>query len=347
MAQGDTKQIDTYNSRSYAGGNVGFTLYPLILMSLVAWIGGKNENLGFFGTQLVFSALTLIGMLILLKISKPFSQEGAQTDEEMPRVSIGQMIKSLVVNKPALTVFIGEMVRCTGYALFNFLFVYQCCNVFNSFSMKPDPIRVHEDVGSYLPTGFQDIQEFGQDPAYPNLFSSYAQVKGDVEKGFAEADVIVENDYSIPFVSHCTMETHQCVVIPEENGDLTIYASEQKGSTAKYEVAGDLGLNPARIHFHIPYLGGGFGGKTSISVTDLAAIAAMKYGCPVRMVMTREESFTSGGLRGAADLHIKDGYTKDGTLVARQMEALCNGGAYSTHSAILVMPVYLRNTWLK
>ena len=204
-------------------------------------------------------------------------------------------------------------------------------------AMKPDPIRVHEDVGSYLPTGFQDIEEFGQDPNYPNLFSSYAQVKGDVEKGFAEADVIVENDYSIPFVSHCTMETHSCVVIPEENGDLTIYASEQKGSTAKYEVAGDLGLNPAKIHFHIPYLGGGFGGKTSISVTDLAAVAAMKYGCPVRMVMTREESFTSGGLRGAADLHIKDGYMKDGTLVARQVEALCNGGAYSTHSAILVM----------
>ena len=135
MAQGDTKQIDTYNSRSYAGGNVGFTLYPLILMSLVAWIGGKNENLGFFGTQLVFGALTLVGMLILLKISKPFSQEGAQTEEEMPRVGIGQMIKSLVVNKPALTVFIGEMVRCIGYALFNFLLVYQCCNVFNSFSM--------------------------------------------------------------------------------------------------------------------------------------------------------------------------------------------------------------------
>ena len=204
-------------------------------------------------------------------------------------------------------------------------------------AMLPDPIVVHPNLVDYLPTGFQDIGEFGQDPAYPNMFTSFVQAKGDLEQGFAEAEVIVENDYSIPIVSHCTMETHQCVVIPEVNGDITVYGSEQKGSVAKYEFAENIEMHPNQVHYHIPYLGGGFGGKTGITPPDVAAVAARKFGVPVKIAMTREESFHSGGLRGAAKLHIRDGYKKDGTLVARHVVALCDGGAYSAHASILVM----------
>lgn len=204
-------------------------------------------------------------------------------------------------------------------------------------ALKPDAVVVHPNMANYGLTGFQDLSDFGQDPAYPNLFTSFATCKGDVEKGFAEADVIVENDYRIPIVSHCTMETHQCVVIPEVNGDITVYGSEQKGSVAKYELASNVEMEPNQVHYHIPYLGGGFGGKTGITPPDVAAVAARKFGVPVKIVMSREESFHSCGLRGAADLHIRDGYKKDGTLVARHVVALCDGGAYSAHSSILVM----------
>lgn len=205
-----------------------------------------------------------------------------------------------------------------------------------SFSKNP-PVKVHENVMDYVPTGFQGIEEMGLDPAYPNQFVSFMQPVGDVEQGFAESDVIVENTYKLPFVSHCTMETHQCVVIPEADGGLTVYASEQTGSTAKYDLAADLGMDSSKIHMHIPYLGGGFGGKTGISVTAIAAVAALKFQVPVRIAQTREENFVSGGLRNAATIWIKDGYKKDGTLHARHIRALCNGGAYSTHSLIMIL----------
>lgn len=205
-----------------------------------------------------------------------------------------------------------------------------------AFSKNP-PVKVHENVMDYVPTGFQGIEEMGLDPDYPNQFVSFFQPVGDMEQGFAESDVIVENTYKLPFVSHCTLETHQCVVIPEANGDLTVYASEQTGTTAKYDLARDLGMDSSKIHMHIPYLGGGFGGKTGISLTAVAAVAARKLGVPVRIAQTREENFVSGGLRNAATIWIKDGYKKDGTLHARHIRALCNGGAYSTHSLIMIL----------
>lgn len=205
-----------------------------------------------------------------------------------------------------------------------------------AFSKKPK-VKVHENVMDYAPTGFQGVDEVGLDPDYPNQFVSFFQPVGDVEQGFAESDVIVENTYKIPFVSHCTLETHQCVVIPEADGGLTVYASEQTGTTAKYDLAADLGMDSSKIHMHIPYLGGGFGGKTGISVTAVAAVAALKLGVPVRIAQTREENFVSGGLRSAATLWIKDGYKKDGTLHARHIRAICNGGAYSTHSLIMIL----------
>ena len=205
-----------------------------------------------------------------------------------------------------------------------------------AFSKDP-AARVHDNVMDYAPTGFQGIEELGLDPEYPNQFVSFFQPVGDVEQGFRESDVIVENTFQVPFVSHCTLETHQCVVIPEADGGLSVYASEQTGTTAKYDLANNLGLDSSKIHMHIPYLGGGFGGKTGISITDVAAVAALKLGVPVRIAQTREENFVSGGLRNAATLWIKDGYKKDGTLHARHIRAICNGGAYSTHSLIMIL----------
>ena len=204
---------------------------------------------------------------------------------------------------------------------------------------KDPPAIVHPNLPDYMPTGFQGIEEFGQDPERPNLFVSSITVYGDVENGFQECDVIVENSYKLPFVSHCTLETHQCVAIPDPDGGLTIYASDQTGSTAKYDIAKDLEMDSSKIRMHIPYLGGGFGGKTGISISCVAAVAAMKVGRPVRIVQSREESFTSGGPRGSASLWIKDGYKKDGTLHARHITLIANGGAYSSHALIMVLCV--------
>lgn len=132
MAQGNSELIDTYNSRSYAGGNLGFMIYPMLLLPLVGAIGGSNENTGYFGTQVVFGIMAVIGVVILLKISKPFDHDEAGAEEEMPDIGLREMLGSLAGNGPAIAVVVGEICKTIGYALFNFLLVYQCSNVFGS-----------------------------------------------------------------------------------------------------------------------------------------------------------------------------------------------------------------------
>lgn len=199
------------------------------------------------------------------------------------------------------------------------------------------PVIIHPDLFEYGGAGFQGVTEYGWEKDRPNQFTSYYQKKGDIDKGFAEADMIVENKYTLPFVSHCTMETHQCVVVPTPDGGLEIWGSEQKGGIARFEIGEDIDMPPEKIHMHTPYLGGGFGGKTGIPILDVACVAALKIKRPVRIVQTREENFIQGGLRGAAVMNIKDGYKKDGTLVSRYVEMLANSGPYAAHATILVM----------
>lgn len=135
MAQGQSELIDQYNGSSYSGGNLGYTIYSLILLPLVFLIGAGNENTGFFGTQLVFVILAVAGMFLMLKVSKPFDHEGAvEAGEETPQVGLREMLKSIAGNGPAIAVLVGEIFKCVGYALFNFLLVYMCSNVFGDIN---------------------------------------------------------------------------------------------------------------------------------------------------------------------------------------------------------------------
>lgn len=135
MAQGQSELIDQYNGSSYSGGNLGYTIYSLILLPLVFLIGAGNENTGFFGTQLVFVILAVAGMFLMLKVSKPFDHEGAvEAGEETPQVGLREMLKSIAGNGPAIAVLAGEIFKCVGYALFNFLLVYMCSNVFGDIN---------------------------------------------------------------------------------------------------------------------------------------------------------------------------------------------------------------------
>lgn len=201
------------------------------------------------------------------------------------------------------------------------------------------PVKVHEHLFDYVGTGFQnrDIEAFGLSRSRPNQFTVIHHDYGDVDKGFEESDLIVENTCTFPIASHCTMETHQAVVIPEADGSITVYASAQAGLQEKFDLAIALEIDPSRIHYNIPYVGGGFGAKTGSTTGYLAALAAMKLNKPVRIAQTRQECFESGEPRCSGSIYIKDGYAKDGKLIARYMDCRINGGAYSTHALTLIL----------
>lgn len=199
---------------------------------------------------------------------------------------------------------------------------------------KKDAVLVHPDVESYGPFMVPDEGVTGLDDERKNSFGSIHVGNGGSIEALKDADVIVENTFRLPRASHCTMEPHSCVCVPDVDGGMTIYASEQAYAFCKDSICDVLGIGPSKLHFFTPYLGGGFGGKTGIQITKIAALAAKNCGRPVSLIQTREENFVSGIPRSSGTVYIKDGYSKDGKLLARNMELIINGGGYACEAAV-------------
>ncbi|SDP42125.1 xanthine dehydrogenase family protein molybdopterin-binding subunit [Desulforhopalus singaporensis] len=160
-----------------------------------------------------------------------------------------------------------------------------------------------------------------------NLVCQYKIRKGDVTDGFSRADVIVENTFTVPQVDHAYMETECGTAWMGEDGIITIRASTQVIEHFR-GIAEVLGLPQNKVRVIAPMVGGGFGGKEDITVETYLALVVYKTGRPCSMVWTREESLICHGKRHAYKMHYKTGVTKDGKLVAQQVDILSDAGAY-------------------
>lgn len=196
------------------------------------------------------------------------------------------------------------------------------------------PVVIHEDIASYNKKPVP-LLVYRLEPDHKNVFIHRKIRHGNIDEGFEEAEFILEDTYTMPRAQHCQMEPHACVVEPEVNGDITIWASEQGGVRLKYFICDTFGIETSKVRFVTPYVGGGFGGKVDLIVTPIAVMLARKSGRPVRLEMSREDVFINGNPRSPAVVEIKDGYKKDGTLVARKITEYINGGAYSGHVTVL------------
>jgi CO/xanthine dehydrogenase Mo-binding subunit len=171
-------------------------------------------------------------------------------------------------------------------------------------------------------------------PDRPNVFNHTKLRKGDVKKGFESADLIVENRFLAASLQHCALEPHSVMVRPEYDGGVTISTGKQAIWRVKGDIAANLGIDPSRVRVKQGYVGGSFGGKVMV-YEYIPTLLALKTGFPVKWVMTREEVCVLGGPREDMVLKIKDGYKKDGTMVARQMEVFVNGGGYAEGSPVI------------
>lgn len=189
------------------------------------------------------------------------------------------------------------------------------------------PVIVHPDFSTYR----KSISPERLCPDRPNVCTHIKICKGDVDQGFKESDLIVENRFVAPSIQHCALEPHATVVRPEPDGGLTVFTGKQGISRVKEDVAAMFGIEPQKIRVRQQYVGGAFGGKATIYEL-IPALLALKCNRPVKWVMTREEVFVLGGPRQGMVLNIKDGFKNDGTLVARKMEVFVDGGAYAEAS---------------
>ncbi|MCZ4549364.1 molybdopterin-dependent oxidoreductase [Gordonia rubripertincta] len=189
-----------------------------------------------------------------------------------------------------------------------------------------DPVEAMKDGAPAL-HGSDD--PFVQDPEHNILLEIHGHV-GDVEAGFAEADVIHEGTYSSPRVQHAHLETHGAVAWMED-GRLNVRTSSQSPSIAKIKLSHLFDLRPDQLRVFCKRVGGGFGGKQEVIVEDLVSLATLDTGKPVSLEFTRTEEFTTASPRHPMTLTIKLGAKADGTLTAFSVHNISNTGAYGNH----------------
>jgi xanthine dehydrogenase YagR molybdenum-binding subunit len=150
--------------------------------------------------------------------------------------------------------------------------------------------------------------------------------RGDVEAGFVEADVVLEQTYRTEFEIHTPMELHGCVARWDGNR-LTLWESLQGVYVSQMRVAWTLGLPFANVRVICPYMGGGFGSKLQPSkYTVIAALLARKTARPVKLFLSREEEMLVAGNRPGTNMRLKVGAKQDGTLTAIEFECLSSAG---------------------
>ena len=169
-----------------------------------------------------------------------------------------------------------------------------------------------------------------------NLLKHIKVRHGDVEKGFAEADVIVEREYHTPTTEHAFLEPECSIGVPAgydaDHEKLTVYVGSQIPYQDRNQIARALGLPEEEVRVRGTLIGGGFGGKEDITGQIHAALLAQVTGRPVKMLYTRQESLRVHPKRHATIIRIKTGAKWDGTLTAVQAELYGDGGAYASLS---------------
>ena len=176
-----------------------------------------------------------------------------------------------------------------------------------------------------LKVGAPAIHEGGNHFAQPSAYS-----RGDVAKGLAESDIVVEETYRTSCELHTPLETYGAAV--RWDGDhLTVWESTQSPFSIQAGVASALKMPLSKVRVICRYMGGGFGSKQDNNkFTVIAALLARRTGRPVKYFLSREESFLCMGNRPGYSMKLKAGVKKDGTLMALELNALGEVGAYPT-----------------
>ncbi|MFT5509312.1 MAG: CO/xanthine dehydrogenase Mo-binding subunit [Hyphomicrobiaceae bacterium] len=185
------------------------------------------------------------------------------------------------------------------------------------YEVLPHVINVDEAMKPDAPILHDFIRAPGDTSGKPSNISGRLEHKvGDVEAGFAEADVVIERSFTTEPVHQGYIEPHACLVSISKENKATVWASTQGHFMVRAMTAHLTGLPQSSITSIPAEIGGGFGGKTVVYLEPLALILAQKSGRPVKMTMTREEVFQATGPTSGSSSTVKVGVKKDGTITA-------------------------------
>ena len=265
------------------------------------------------------------GFLKKLDISKAKELPGVVavlTAEDIP----GEHNHGLVIYDWPVMVGIGERVRYVGDAIAIIAAETQeiaeqaSALVEAEFDLQPvitNPVQARQE-------GVPQIHEKG------NLLKHIKVRKGDMEKGFAESDVILEHTFHTPIYEHAFFEPECSIAVPTTNGRIEIYVGSQIPYQDRTQVARVLGWPEERVRIRGQLMGGGFGGKEDIAGQIHAAMLANATQRPVKLLFDRHESFLVHPKRHATQIRVKMGAKNNGRLVAVESELYGDTGAYAS-----------------
>ena len=172
-------------------------------------------------------------------------------------------------------------------------------------------------------------KEFGeQTDKVGNLAEHFQHKKGDVDKGFAEADLVIEREFNTATVHQGYIEPHPCTALWNEDDRVIIWTSTQGAFFVRSAVAAMLDVDEGQIKVIPMEIGGGFGGKINVYGEPVATLLSKKTGHPVKIVMTRQEVFEGSGPTPGSYVRVKIGAKRDGTLTAAQAYLAYEAGGY-------------------
>ena len=188
---------------------------------------------------------------------------------------------------------------------------------YEMLDVVPDPVSAAKEDAA-------DVHDKG------NLLKHIHVSRGDIQKGFAEADVVIENTYHTPTTDHVFLEPECSIARYGEDGKLEVFVGSQIPFEDRRQIAKSLDISEDEVRVRGTLIGGGFGGKEDIAGQIHAALLTQKTGKPVKILYSRRESLIAHPKRHATVITIKTGAKRDGTLTAVQAELYGDTGAYAS-----------------
>ena len=268
------------------------------------------------------------GKLKKLDISKAKKLPGVRavlTADDIP----GRINHGLIIQDWPALIGVGEKVRYVGDAV--------AIIAADTLGIAQEALKsINMDIEA-LPMVTNPVDAKAEDSPLVhesgNLLKHIKVNKGDINKGFEEAEIIFEDTYFTPSYEHAFMEPECSIARPLEDDQIEVYVGSQIPYADRDQVAAALDLPIEKVRVRGPLIGGGFGGKEDIVGQIHAAMLAQVTGKPVKILYDRHESLLVHPKRHATQINVKLGLKKDGTFTAAQTELYGDTGAYASLGA--------------
>jgi CO/xanthine dehydrogenase Mo-binding subunit len=276
--------------------------------------------------------------IVGLNLSKAVELPGvlaAVSGKDFADVRTGKVIKDMPVLCPDVVRFVGDPVAAV--AAESPELAEEALNLieveYDELPVITDPLAAMRDDAPVFHPDYRSYSGAPEIPDIRNLQSRTVAGKGDLEVGFAEADRIFEHTFTVRRVHQAYLEPRACVVQVEEDGPVKVWSSCKVPFELRNALAEMLELSREQVVVVPCSIGGDFGGKNIIGPEPIAYWLARRSGRAVKMVQTYVEEFQAGNPRHAGAITVKTGVKLDGTLTAREVRTVFDGGAYAAHRA--------------